>query len=137
MGQRISRAKTKLEYCTTSDTDSDTVEHSTNTKTKSLSELQPPACLPVQASLVANSPMPRVPPKATVYAINDDDDEDDLSNHDQTQAMRNVLISDDLFENISPRAEQKRLENSLYIKVRLVTLQQFDNGNYSFACSAR
>ena len=101
------------------------MEHASDTRTKSLSELQPPACLPVQPSLVANSPLPRVPLKATVYAINDDDDDDDdeedeedLSHHDHIQTVRNVLISDDLFENISPRTEQKKLENSLYVKVR-------------------
>lgn len=99
------------------------MDHASDTKTKSLSELQPPACLAVQPSLVANSPVPRVPPKATVYAINDDDDEEEedeekLSHHDHIQTVRNVLISDDLFENISPRTELKKLENSLYVKVR-------------------
>ena len=110
MSKTATKAKTKLEYCTTSDTDSETVDPSTQTRTKSLSELQPPACLPVQASVFANSPMPRVPAKAAVLTINDDDDDDEeeLSHDNHTPAVKNVLISDDLFHDI-PRRRRKDL----------------------------
>ena len=68
----------------------------------SLTELKSPKCLPVQQSVLVNSTLPRVPSKATVIAINNDDDQE-MAYEDDMSTNEHVVISADHFENIPSR----------------------------------
>jgi hypothetical protein len=87
-------------------------------------QLQHPICVPIQTSFAMNSIMPRVPTKATLTAIDDDEENDDERSYDNyLQTSRHIITTNEQFENIPTRAELKS-ENPLLLKVKLL-LQLF------------
>ncbi|CAF2888448.1 unnamed protein product [Rotaria sp. Silwood2] len=78
-------------------------------------QLQEPKCVTLQTSFAMNFSMPRVPTKATVININNDDEEIDKSYNDDTKTSQYIITTNEQFENISTRNEGKS-ENNLLLK---------------------
>ena len=78
----------------------------------SLTDLKSPKCLPVQPSVLVNSTIPRVPSKATVIAINNDDDQE-MAYDDDISTNEHIVISADQFENIPSRTARQFQDRSL------------------------
>lgn len=101
-----------LEYHSTASIDphlneSDNLHNTATT----LADLQSPKCLPVHPSIPINSAMPRVPSKATVIAINGDDDHE-IAYDDEMSMNQRIFISADQFENIPSRIMEQFKETS-------------------------
>ncbi|CAF4716520.1 unnamed protein product [Rotaria sp. Silwood1] len=79
-------------------------------------QLPEPKCVTLQTSFVMNSSIPHVPTKATVININNDDDEEiENSYNDDIIASQYIITTNEQFENIPTRNEQKS-ENDLFLK---------------------
>lgn len=94
--------------------------HTISTTDVDLNEvnLQEPKCITIQPSFAANSFMPRVPKKATLITLNNQDDTDIKSFHnDDRQTSKYIITTDEQFEDIHMR-EKRQTENTALLKVK-------------------